>query len=150
MQYKKHDIICELEIIDIFFLLSDTNIYAPLQVIYATTSRNGVTLMKNILDELITLERRAKEILRPAENELANLERIIKSKSSEIIDEADKTLSTKITQMRTLNKEQTAAKKAEIDKETSFHLAKLEEEWVKNAQTWQEEMLNEIKGCLKS
>jgi len=150
VQYKKHDIICELEIIDIFFLLSDTNIYAPLQVIYATTSRNGVTLMKNILDELITLERRAKEILRPAENELANLERIIKSKSSEIIDEADKTLSTKITQMRTLNKEQTAAKKAEIDKETSFHLAKLEEEWVKNAQTWQEEMLNEIKGCLKS
>jgi len=100
--------------------------------------------MKNILDELITLDQRAKEIIRPAENELTNLESTIKSKSLEIIDEAEKNLSAKIAHMRALGKEQTAAQKTEIDKETSQRLAKLEEEWSENAQRWQEEILSKI------
>ena len=100
--------------------------------------------MKNILDELITLDQRAKEIIRPAENELANLESIIKSKSTEILDEADKTLNAKIVHLRALSKEQISVQKAEIDKETSLHLTKLEEEWRENAQRWRDEILNKI------
>jgi len=100
--------------------------------------------MKSILDELISLDQRAKEIMRPAESELANLENLIKSKSSEIIDEADKSLSMKIAQMRTLSKEQIVAQKAEIDIEINKRLAKLEEEWNENSQRWQNEILSKI------
>ena len=100
--------------------------------------------MKKVLDELITLDQRAKEIIRPAENELANLEVTIKSKSLEILDEADKTLNAKIDQMRAIGKAKVTEQKVEIDKEASSRLARLEEEWDENAQKWKEEILSKI------
>lgn len=102
--------------------------------------------MENVLRKLIELDQHAKEIVRPSENELSNLESIIKSKASEILDEIDKTLNKKIAQMRALSKEQIIAQKAEIDNETGIRLVKLEEEWDKNAHKWREEILSKIQS----
>ena len=101
-------------------------------------------VMEDILQKLIELEQRAQSILKPAESELANIDSIIKIKVSEILDEVDKNLSIKITQIRALSKEQTTAQKVEIDNKVSIQLAKLEEEWDKNAHIWCEEMFGKI------
>jgi len=100
--------------------------------------------MENILHKLIELDQKAKLIVMPMENELANLDSTIKLKSGEVLDEIDANINAKIAQMRADSKEYIHAKKTEIDDETNIQITKLEEEWDLNSNKWQDEVLSEV------
>ena len=100
--------------------------------------------MENILRELIALEQKAKVIVAPVENELADLDNLIKSKAAEILYEIDRNVSTKTAQMRADSVSYIDVKKAEIDNEMNAQLSKIEEDWNLNADKWKYEILSKI------
>jgi len=100
--------------------------------------------MKKILTELIALDQKAKAITRPVENELANLDNIIKQKAAEILVEIDKNIAVKIAQIREDSLAYIVSKKAEIDNETGAIIAKIEAEWEQNSLNWQSEIVMKL------
>ena len=100
--------------------------------------------MESIIRELISLDQKARAIVAPAENELANLEAIIQSQAVKIHEEIDKDISAKITQMRANSAEYIALKKTEVDEGINAKLAGLEEQFVLNSERWQKEIFTAV------
>lgn|GEM_PF-6269112 len=90
--------------------------------------------------ELIIIDKKAKRIVEGAENNLANLDSIIQSKSEEILNEVDINIRAKISQMRTDSEEYINLKKAEIDRIASTQLAKMEAVRTDNLDKWRSDI----------
>ena len=100
--------------------------------------------MESIVRELISLDQKAKSIVAPAENEQANLEAVIRSKSAEILMDINANIAVKIAQMRASTKECIELKEVEIDNEIATRLAEIEAEWSLNADKWRDEIFSAV------
>jgi len=96
--------------------------------------------MENILKELSEIDKKAKQIVASAEKDLFNLGSAMQSGAAQIYNEIDADISKKIAQAKVDCADYISIKKAEIDAVVNARLAKMEEEWLLNADKWTDEV----------
>ena len=100
--------------------------------------------MENILSQLIFLDQRAKEITASAENEFANIDRVVKMKTAEILEEAEANASIKILGMQEDNIRHIETEKEKINNESQVQFDKIKSEWSINSDKWRKEIVSAI------